>query len=393
MISLPEQQFDLMETFKKAVSNGGSVIKYVTSSFTSDATLLFVPTGVLASNQAEIERVLTDYSKQSHLISNQKIINKIITSNQIVEESIMTVSHSETINWLLPGVKATKKEIQLSLVSIMALEGNKVSQYRVYWDQASVLSQISVLPRSLYCKANGSEVTLPIVNSVQQLALVLKDQVQQEAENESPEKVDSNPRLNPQRNAPSQDFLQHDNSFRPSSRVIERPGGKTSNIFGTEEDAFRPSSRVLSRPGGKTNDIFNTGPEPETVKKPVLKPKSSDIFSDEPIEKKEVNRRDPNRSSLDDNTIHRPGHKQFQDLNNRSQFTIGEDSNTNEAIRTGKQINPTSNQSQISFGEVEPVKVVGIGRRDPNARSEEAVNRPSSRVLNNPGGKSTFSFA
>lgn len=32
-----------------------------------------------------------------------------------------------------------------------------------YWDQASVLKQLGVLPSSLYCKANSSEMTLPVV--------------------------------------------------------------------------------------------------------------------------------------------------------------------------------------------------------------------------------------
>ncbi|KAJ3272866.1 hypothetical protein HDV01_005189 [Terramyces sp. JEL0728] len=392
MISLPNQQVDLLQTFKKAVSNGGSVIKYVSSSFTASASLLFVPTGVHASKPAEIEKVLTDYSKQSHMITNERIINKIATANQIVEESILTVSHTEMIDWLLPGVKPTKKELDVAMVSIMTLQDGKISQYRVYWDQAAVLSQATILPRSLYCKANRTEVVLPVANSASHLTALSNDDVDQISEKVEAVAVEANPRLNPQRNAASEGFMQHDDSFRPSSRVLGRPGDKSSDIFGTEEESFRPSSRVLARPGGKTNDVFNTGPEPEVTNRPVYK-KSLDIFSDEPAQTKEVNRRDPNRASLDDDSAHRPGHKQFQGLNNKTQFTIGGDSTANQGFRTGKQIDPTSNQSQISFANTETVRVVGFARRDPNARSEETVTRPSSRVLNNPGGKSSFSFA
>jgi hypothetical protein len=75
--------------------------------------------------------------------------------------------HNETISWLLPGVKATKKEITVALVTItcFSLDG-KIESKRVYWDQASVLRQAGVLPKSLYCRSNTSEVTLPICGDV-----------------------------------------------------------------------------------------------------------------------------------------------------------------------------------------------------------------------------------
>ena len=41
----------------------------------------------------------------------------------------------------------------------------KIISKRVYWDQASVLRQIGVLPKSLYCRSNSSEVVLPIVGA------------------------------------------------------------------------------------------------------------------------------------------------------------------------------------------------------------------------------------
>ena len=37
-------------------------------------------------------------------------------------------------------------------------------QQRSYFDQASVLKQIGILPQSLFCKANGLETTLPVMN-------------------------------------------------------------------------------------------------------------------------------------------------------------------------------------------------------------------------------------
>ena len=39
-----------------------------------------------------------------------------------------------------------------------------VTHKRVYWDQGSVLKQIGLFPETMYCKANSSEVRLPLLN-------------------------------------------------------------------------------------------------------------------------------------------------------------------------------------------------------------------------------------
>lgn len=55
-------------------------------------------------------------------------------------------------------------------------------------------------------------------------------------------------------------------------------------------------------------------------------------------------------------------------------------------------MDPTTNQSQISHVEQVQDFQAPITRRDPNAQTEQATNRPSSRVLSAPGGKSNFSL-
>ncbi|KAJ3382376.1 hypothetical protein HDU84_004338 [Entophlyctis sp. JEL0112] len=169
---------------------------------------------------------------------------------------------------------------------------------------------------------------------------------------------------------------------RPSSRVIHRPGGPSSDIFGTENrgdastertsgrrdpnwtapvieaersprpqqqqqqqqnlapaspvhfaDAVtgaRPSSRVIHRPGGPSSNIFGSGgaDNDDVPMKPV--------------------RRDPNWSTLD-------------------------------------YVPPNSATAQTESNPSESV-------RDRNALSEPTVHKPSSRVLAPPGGKTSFTF-
>jgi hypothetical protein len=59
-----------------------------------------------------------DFSKHSHQVISEKILSTIASENQVVEESMMTLDHSDQITWLLPGVKATGKEIVLVMVII-----------------------------------------------------------------------------------------------------------------------------------------------------------------------------------------------------------------------------------------------------------------------------------
>ena len=121
-------------------------------------------------------------------LSFAQVLSRTVSDHQVVEETLMTLTHKDTISWLLPSVRPTGKEINVALVcayfrfsgeitnsssdlpstQVTFMEFNqdgKIVNKRVYWDQASVLRQIGVLPKSLYCRSNSSEVVLPIVGS------------------------------------------------------------------------------------------------------------------------------------------------------------------------------------------------------------------------------------
>lgn len=50
---------------------------------------------------------------------------------------------------MLPDVPATDKNVEILVVSIVAVKGGKLYQEHVYWDQASVLVQIGLLDPKL----------------------------------------------------------------------------------------------------------------------------------------------------------------------------------------------------------------------------------------------------
>ena len=46
---------------------------------------------------------------------------------------------------MLPGVAPTGKHAEVALVVVVEFEGDKISGERIYWDQASVLTQVGLI--------------------------------------------------------------------------------------------------------------------------------------------------------------------------------------------------------------------------------------------------------
>jgi len=45
---------------------------------------------------------------------------------------------------LLPGVSATDRSVEFAMALIIQFEGGKIANERLYWDQATVLSQLGI---------------------------------------------------------------------------------------------------------------------------------------------------------------------------------------------------------------------------------------------------------
>ncbi len=174
---------------------------------------------------------------------------------------------------------------------------------------------------------------------------------------------------------------------------------QADNIFNQEPPEFRPSSRVLSRPGGKTSDIFGLAEvEPEVKKTQLQAPggPALNLFNgavDAP-KVESHHRRDPNWSNADNDEVTRSA-RPYSANSNASHFSFGNtEQETKVAHTTGRRRLAQSDLTSFSFSDgSEAPATARRERRDPNAQSEEVTQRPSSRVLSRPGGKSNFSFA
>jgi carboxymethylenebutenolidase len=75
-------------------------------------------------------------------------VSRTIGANQVVDEMIFSFTHTREMPWMLPGIPPTNRRVEIPLVAIVGFRQDKLAFERIYWDQASVLMQIGLLPES-----------------------------------------------------------------------------------------------------------------------------------------------------------------------------------------------------------------------------------------------------
>jgi carboxymethylenebutenolidase len=79
-----------------------------------------------------------------------KRISRTIGKNRVVDELILSFTHDLEIKSMLPGIQPTGKYVELPHIVVMKFRGNKIAHEHIYWDQASLLTQVGILaPRNL----------------------------------------------------------------------------------------------------------------------------------------------------------------------------------------------------------------------------------------------------
>jgi carboxymethylenebutenolidase len=75
-------------------------------------------------------------------------VSRTIGTDRVVDEMIFRFTHTMAMDWMLPGVPATGKRVEIPLVAIVRFRDGKLAHEHIYWDQASVLVQLGLLDPS-----------------------------------------------------------------------------------------------------------------------------------------------------------------------------------------------------------------------------------------------------
>jgi carboxymethylenebutenolidase len=72
-------------------------------------------------------------------------VSRTIGENRVVDEMVFEFTHTIVMDWMLPGVPPTGKHVKVPLVVIVNFRDGKLAHEHIYWDQASVLTQLGLI--------------------------------------------------------------------------------------------------------------------------------------------------------------------------------------------------------------------------------------------------------
>ncbi|PWY69189.1 hypothetical protein BO94DRAFT_477893 [Aspergillus sclerotioniger CBS 115572] len=73
-----------------------------------------------------------------------RLLSRTTGPDRIVDELLLSFTHTHEIPWLLPHVPPTDRPVRIALVMTASFCAGKLARLNVYWDQASVLLQIGL---------------------------------------------------------------------------------------------------------------------------------------------------------------------------------------------------------------------------------------------------------
>ncbi|MDF1818637.1 MAG: dienelactone hydrolase family protein [Immundisolibacteraceae bacterium] len=77
--------------------------------------------------------------------TNMIPVSRTVGVDKIVDEFLFCFTHTQEIDWLLPGIAATGKPVELPMIAIVNFRGDKICHEHIYWDQATALVQVGKL--------------------------------------------------------------------------------------------------------------------------------------------------------------------------------------------------------------------------------------------------------
>lgn len=143
----PKQQamLNLFEQHVNAELDGD--LETTMSTMTDNPHLYNIPNGMGGNGKAGVRAFYHDHLVGKFFPPDIEMlpVSRTVDENQIVDELVLKFTHTQMIEWMLPGVEPTGKPVEMCIVVIVKVEDGKIAHEHIYWDQASVLNQIGLL--------------------------------------------------------------------------------------------------------------------------------------------------------------------------------------------------------------------------------------------------------
>lgn len=88
-------------------------------------------------------------------------ISRTESAERLVDELIISFTHTTEMDHILPGVKPTGKFVEVAFVVIVGVEDGRVAYEHIHWDQANMLVQLGLIdPKGLPVTGAGAAAKL-----------------------------------------------------------------------------------------------------------------------------------------------------------------------------------------------------------------------------------------
>ena len=127
------------------------------ATMTENPYLLMIATGTACTGRAAVREYYADHFMPAippdlELTS----LSQTIGSDRFVEEMVVRFTHTIEMDWLLPTLRPTGRRAEFIVAAVIGFENGKVAHEHIYWDQATLLSQMGVLDHPLAAAGTGS---------------------------------------------------------------------------------------------------------------------------------------------------------------------------------------------------------------------------------------------
>jgi hypothetical protein len=182
--------------------------------YNADICVSFIPTGKTYEGELQLGPYLQEQRATAFLWEDERVKFTAYdeVSESVVEETTVKFTHGKTLEWFLPGVQPTDREILVDFVKIVSFKNGKVSSKRIYWDQASVLRQLN-LPLTALKFEKSKTVEKTVEKTIEKTI----EKIVEPSTEPKPKAVDFHPTTA---------------SSKPSIRLHNAPGGRSSIQIG-----------------------------------------------------------------------------------------------------------------------------------------------------------------
>ncbi len=144
---------EMMDTFQKHVgAELAGDMETTMATMSADPHLHNVPTMIGGVGRNGVRNFYKEHLVGKFFPPDVKMTNvsSTVGDTQIVDELVISFTHTTVIDWMLPGVAPTGKPVEIAVVVVVGFKDGKISHEHIYWDQAAVLVQIGLIdPKGL----------------------------------------------------------------------------------------------------------------------------------------------------------------------------------------------------------------------------------------------------